>query len=150
MNKLIKIHAGNKILKGKTLRHWSLMGFFICGVGLISSWVSLKIFLISKGYFPFNFTEYFLFAGFVLFWVGMKVMVSYIKVYENGIKVRDNSMIKYVRTRFIPFHQITNISLNEKRYPDLIIQLENEIIVVPTIAIKNYKEVVAEISKHID
>ncbi len=149
MNLFYYSQTGKKILKGKPLRHWTFMGLFIGGILLMTSWLGIKILLISQHYFPFNFTEYFLFAGFLFFWFGMKTLVSYIQIYENGIKVRSNGIFNYIRTRFIPFSQITEIHLEGKRHPYLILQLKSEKVVVPTILIKNYKEVVKEISTRI-
>lgn len=142
--------TGKKVLKGKPLRHWTFMGFFISGILLMTSWLGIKILLISKHYFPFNFTEYFLFAGFIFFWVGMKTVVSYIKIFEEGVKVRGNGMFNYIRTRFIPFSQIREFHLEGKRHPHLILQLEREKVVVPTILVKNYKDVVIELSTRIE
>lgn len=147
---MVNYQTGKKILKGKTLRHWTLMTFFLGGLILILGWLWIKIYLISKQIYPFNITDYFLIAGFAFFWVGMRVMISYIKVYEKGVKVRWNSWVKYIFTRFIPYHQIYDVYLKGKSYPHLIIQLENEQVVVPTILIKNYRDIVKEITNHID
>lgn len=148
MNKMVKNQTGKKILKGKTQRYFIFMTFFICGGGLMLCWLFLRINFILN-HINIWFLEYFLFSGFIFFWIGMKVLVSYIKVYENGIKVRKNGMINYVTTRFIHFSQINEIRLKGKIYPHLILQLAAEEIIVPTILIKNYKEIMNEISNHI-
>ena len=147
---MAEVQKGRRIIKGKPLRHWTFVGLFIGGILLMISWLGIKILLISKHYFPFNFTEYFLFAGFLFFWFGMKTMVSYIIVYENGIKMRSNGTFNYIRTRFIPFNQITEIHLEGKRHPYLILLLKSEKVFVPTILIKNYEEIYKEISIRID
>jgi len=95
---MVKNQTGKKILKGKTRRYYISMTFFMCGVVLMLAWLFLKIDLILKQHINFSFLEYYLFSGFVFFWFGMKVLVSYISVYEDGVKVRKNGIINYVTT----------------------------------------------------
>jgi hypothetical protein len=149
-NLFYKNRTGKTVLKGKPLRHWIFMGFFIAGLIIFLSGLMIRIYLVFRQYFLLYITDYFLFAGFVFAWFGMKTLVSYIKIYEHGIKVRNNGMINYVRTRFIPFSQISKFYLEGKRHPNLILQLKSEKVVVPTILVKNYKAVMNELSTFID
>jgi hypothetical protein len=145
-NIFYKNRTGKKVLNGKPLRHWIFMGFFISGLILFLSGLMIRIYLVFRHYFLLYITDYFLFDGFVFFWFGMKTLVSYIKIYEHGIKIRSNGMINYIRTRFTPFSQISKFYLEGKRHPNLILQLKSEKVVVPTILVKNYKEVLSELS----
>jgi len=150
MNNMKNNQPGKKILKSKTQRDYISMTFFMCGVVLMLAWLYIKIYLILRMDITFGFWEFFLFSGFIFFWIGMKVLVSYVIVYENGVQVRNNGVINYVTTRFIHFSQIKEVRLKVKIYPQFIIQLVSEEIIFPTFLIENYKEIMKEISNQIE
>jgi hypothetical protein len=145
-----KAQKGKLIQKGKVQRHWIYKGLLFFGSGFLLGWLLLKIVLILGQQFLFNLSDFYFIIGLLFFLFGMEDFVSYIRVYENGVKVRRTGILNYFITRYIPYDQIIHVYIRLEGFHALSLQLKGEEVAKHIRLVNNYKEIMEAISERIN
>jgi len=154
---------GKKILKSKTPKSNGIVSIFLIFGGiLIIPYLILKIseFLNPPYHCTFSFLDFIIFfLGFLFLLPGMMNFISYIIIYENGVKVRKPpniaEFLSYLIPKFIPFEQIEKINIEKIELPkssidhSLSIQLKDDVFNVDIFWILNYKDIENELISRI-
>jgi hypothetical protein len=93
--------------------------------------------------------------GITFLLAGMMNYLTYITVYENGVKVRKSRLVPYLIPRFIPFEQIEDVTIDKVKVRKkkiehaLTLQLKNDAFSIELNWIKNHKDIYQELTKAI-
>ncbi|MFX1496043.1 MAG: hypothetical protein ACFFBH_00815 [Promethearchaeota archaeon] len=139
---------GKKILKSKTPKVCVTYIFLILGNLMIIPYFVIKF--IDRS--TINFLDLLvIFLGILFVIPGMMSFISYIIVYENGVKVRKSlsrvEIFSYFIPKFIPYEQIEAVIIEKGN--SLSIQLVNDVYNVEISWILNYKDIMNEITQRI-
>lgn len=158
----MKMNKGKKILKSKTPNFIANYVVLMVGGGFVVPTVIFWIIdALNPPYlFTFDFFEFFLlFMGLFCFIFGVEIFLSYVIVYENGVKVRKPlelaEFFSYIIPKFILYEQIDKVSIEQvklrKRSKDkvLSIQVKGDVYSIETSWILNYKDIERELTSRV-
>lgn len=153
---------GKKILRSKTPKNCDGCIFLIFGGIFIVPYVTLKIFeLLNPTYrFTFSFLDFSMILIGVLFLLpGVTNFLSYIVIYENGVKVRKPlniaEFLSYLIPKFILYDQIEKVNIEKIQLPKrskdhaISIQLKHDVFSIEISWILNYNEIVNELTHRV-